>query len=214
MSKGSLVLRAAVGGIVLGHGLQKLKGAFDGPGLEGTEKFMENLGLHPPKVHARLVALSETVGGGLTAAGFLSPLGPAMIIGTQAVAISKVHLKNGFWSHKGGFEFNTLIVASSLVVAAQGPGPLSLDGLLRKQRSGPHWGLLAAALGVGAAFGVMKAAEAMAPASSGADDEGDAVLNGRDSASKDSAGSDSAGSDHSAVDPGSAEDTTLVDDQA
>jgi putative oxidoreductase len=187
---------------MLGHGLQKLNGAFEGPGLEGTEKVMENLGLHPPKVHARAVALSETLGGGLTAAGFLSPLGPAMVIGTQAVAISKVHLKNGFWNHKGGFEFNTLLVASAFAIAAQGPGPFSLDGILRKQRSGLHWGLAAAALGVGAAMGVMKAAESMAPASTGADDEGDATLNGRD------------GARDGAVDLGSAGEPVLLDDQA
>ena len=165
MSKSSLVLRAAVGGIMLGHDLQKLKGAFDGPGLEGTEKMVEGLGLYPPKVQARLVALTETVGGGLTAAGLLSPLGPAMIMGTMGVAIYKVHLKNGFWNHKGGFEFNTLMAASCFALASSGPGALSMDGILRKQRSGPHWGIIAAGLALGAAAATVKMGESMAPSS-------------------------------------------------
>jgi putative oxidoreductase len=165
-----MVLRGAVGGIMLAHGLQKLKGAFDGPGLEGTEKMTENIGLHPPAVAARAVALSETLGGGLTAAGFMNPLGPAMIIGTMAVAVYKVHMKNGFWNSKGGYEFNALLAASSFALAAQGPGPFSLDGILRKQRSGPHWGLLATALGLGAAAGVIKLGESMAPSSSASQD--------------------------------------------
>lgn len=163
MSKGSLVLRAAVGGIMLGHGLQKLNGAFDGPGLEGTEQITKSLGLHPAKHQARAVALSETLGGALTAAGFLSPLGPSMIMGTHVVAIKKVHLKNGFWSSKGGYEFNLLLMAASFALAAQGPGKLSVDGLLGKQRSGLHWALLAAALAFGAAAATLKVADAMAP---------------------------------------------------
>lgn len=187
MSKSSLVLRAAVGGIMMGHGLQKLKGAFDGPGLDGTEKIVEGIGLYPPAVMARANALSETLGGGLTAAGFLNPLGPAMVIGTMGVAIYKVHMKNGFWNHKGGYEFNVLLMASSFALAAAGPGALSLDGILRKQRSGPHWGLLAVALGLGAAAATVKVGESMAPPSS----EADSSTSSKPGAERDEANEDS-----------------------
>jgi putative oxidoreductase len=36
MGIGRLLLRFVIGGIFIGHGLQKLTGAFDGPGLTGT----------------------------------------------------------------------------------------------------------------------------------------------------------------------------------
>jgi len=36
MSSGRFVLRVTVGGLMLGHGLQKLNGSFGGPGLEAT----------------------------------------------------------------------------------------------------------------------------------------------------------------------------------
>ncbi|MBO0732318.1 MAG: DoxX family membrane protein, partial [Acidimicrobiaceae bacterium] len=48
MSLARLMFRTTVGGIMLGHGLQKLTGAFDGPGLEGTEEMMAAIGMYPP----------------------------------------------------------------------------------------------------------------------------------------------------------------------
>ncbi len=97
---------------------------------------MKALGMYPPEHHARAVALSETIGGGLTALGFLSPLGPAMIMGTMAVAIKKVHLKNGLWNSQKGYEFNLTLIAASFALAADGPGLLSVDWMLGKQRKG------------------------------------------------------------------------------
>ena len=163
MGLAKFALRTTVGGIIMGHGLQKLKGSFGGSGLEGTAKMMESLGLHPPKYQAWAVALSETVGGGLTAAGFLSPLGPSMIIGSQAVAINKVHLKNGFWSHKGGYEYNLTLIAAAFALAELGPGSFSLDRLFGKRRSGFGWALASAAVALSAAAACLQLAEKLAP---------------------------------------------------
>lgn len=163
MAVGRLMLRATVGGLMLGHGLQKLKGSFGGPGLEGTEKMMGSIGMHPAKQQARAAALSEVAGGALTAAGLFSPLGPAMIVGTMAVAIKKIHLANGVWVTGGGYEYNLTLIAASLALAESGPGALSLDTVLRKQRSGFGWALVAAGLGGGAAAAALAIAEKMAP---------------------------------------------------
>src|SRR5487761_1322159 len=130
MASGRLVLRVTVGGLVMGHGLQKLRGSFGGAGLEGTEAMMKTIGMHPAKYQAWAVALSETVGGGLTAVGLLSPLGPAMITGTMAVAIKKVHAKNGVWVSSGGFEYNLTLIAAAFALAGAGSGPLSIDSVL------------------------------------------------------------------------------------
>jgi putative oxidoreductase len=163
MPTGRFLLRTTLGTLMLGHGLQKLNGSFGGQGLEATEQAMGALGLHPAKHQARAAALSETVGGGLTALGFLSPLGPAMIAGTMVVAIQKVHAKNGVWISDGGFEYNALIIAAALTLAAQGPGPVSLDGLLRKERSGQKWGVLALAMGVAGAATTLAVANRFRP---------------------------------------------------
>jgi putative oxidoreductase len=148
---------------MIGHGLQKLQGSFGGPGLEGTEQMMGSIGLHPAKHQAKAAALSETIGGGLTAAGLLSPLGPAMITGTMAVAIKKVHAKNGLWSHQGGYEYNLTIIAACVALAAEGPGVLSLDALLRRHRSGFKWALVDLVLGLGGAAATLAIADRMAP---------------------------------------------------
>jgi len=173
MALGKLVLRATVGGLMMGHGLQKLNGSFGGPGLEGTEKMMGSIGMHPAKHHARAVALSETIGGALTAAGLFNPLGPAMITGVMAVAIKKVHLKNGPWVTNRGYEYNLTLMAAAFAIASEGPGPLSLDSLLRKHRSGIGWGLFSTALGLGGAAATLKLAEMCAPpeATSAASDD-------------------------------------------
>jgi putative oxidoreductase len=163
MPSGRFVLRVTVGGLMMGHGLQKLSGSFDGPGLEGTEKMMGAIGLHPAKQQALAAALSETIGGGLTALGFLSPLGPAMITGTMAVAIKKVHAPNGVWVTGGGYEYNLTLIAAALSLAASGPGLWSVDGLFGKQRSGFGWGLVALALGLGGAAVTLAVADKFAP---------------------------------------------------
>jgi putative oxidoreductase len=165
MALDKVVLRGVVGGLMMGHGLQKLNGSFGGPGLDGTEQAMKGLGLYPPEYHARAVALTETIGGGLTALGFLSPLGPAMVMGTMAVAIHKVHWKNGLWNNKQGYEFNLTLIAASFALAAEGPGLLSIDWMLRKQRKGLGWALAAAAAAGGAATAVLRLSEKMAPSS-------------------------------------------------
>ncbi|MHB1713147.1 MAG: DoxX family protein [Acidimicrobiales bacterium] len=159
MASGQLLLRVTVGSLMTGHGLQKLTGSFGGSGLEGTERMMESIGLHPPKRHAIAAALGETIGGALTATGFLNPLGPAMITGVMAVAIQKVHRKNGVWVTTGGYEYNLILTAAALALAAGGPGALSVDGLRGKQRSGMRWAIAAATLGLGAAAATLALAE-------------------------------------------------------
>jgi putative oxidoreductase len=170
MTIGRSVLRTTLGGLMLGHGLQKLSGSFGGPGLEGTEQAMGSIGIHPAKQQAVAAALSETIGGGLTAAGLFSPLGPAMIIGTMAVAIKKVHGKNGVWVNKGGYEYNALIIAAAIALAADGPGAVSIDGLFRSRRSGPQWAIASVVLGLGGAAATLAISERLKPA-----DEADAT---------------------------------------
>ena len=63
MALDKFLLRTVVGGLMVGHGLQKLNGSFGGPGLDGTEKSMKAVGMNPPDLQARAVALSETIGG-------------------------------------------------------------------------------------------------------------------------------------------------------
>lgn len=151
--------RVLVGALFVGHGTQKLKGWFGGPGIDETTGMMDQMGMHPPRRNAYAAGLSETIGGGLLALGLFTPLAASMLTGTMAVAIKKVHASNGPWNTNGGWEYNALLIAASLWFAEDGPGDISLDHALGLECSGTIPAMAASALGATAAFGTLKAAE-------------------------------------------------------
>jgi putative oxidoreductase len=150
MAVGTLLVRLVVGGILVGHGLQKLTGAFGGPGLDGTAQMMDSLEMKPARENAYAAALSETLGGAGIALGAATPLAATAVTAAMATAVRKVHLKNGLWNSKGGYEFNAVLVAAAIGLTADGPGRLSVDALLGRSKWGPGWALFALAGGVAA----------------------------------------------------------------
>ena len=81
-------------------------------------------------------------------------------------AIHRVHLKNGPWASKGGYEYNLVLIAAVLALVESGPGDLSIDHLRGVDRSGAKWALAALAAGaVGAAAAHVLAEQNAAPAS-------------------------------------------------
>src|SRR5918999_5393958 len=94
---GLFMLRATAGGLLAGHGAQKLFGAFDGEGPEGTGQFMEKLGLRPGEQWAITAGLGELAGGLLTTLGFLHPIGPITSIAPMAVAWARAHGDKPIW---------------------------------------------------------------------------------------------------------------------
>ena len=150
-----LLLRLVFGGLIAGHGAQKLFGWFEGSGLGGTEKMMDSMGLKPADKWAMAAAGSEFAGGALTALGFLSPLGPLAVIAPMTVATSTVHAGKPIWGSKGGAELpvTNLAIAGALFLA--GPGILSLDALLGTK---VPWWLSSLAI-LGTAGGIMIAVD-------------------------------------------------------
>src|SRR6201999_2880995 len=106
------------------------------------------LGLAPARGNAYAASLSETLGGVGIALGAFTPLAAASLIGTMTTAIRTVHLKNGFWSTGGGYEYNLTIIAALLLIVDGGPGPLSVDGALGLEETGTGAALAALAAGV------------------------------------------------------------------
>lgn len=163
MGVGRLLLRIVIGGIFIGHGMQKLTGAFGGAGLDATEKWMQRMRMYPPRRTALAVSLSETVGGAAIVLGAGMPVATAATTAAMATAVRKVHARNGFWNGKGGYEFNLTLVAATTALTIDGPGPLSLDALIGKHRWGVFWGLLGAGAGVVASSLAIELAEDAAP---------------------------------------------------
>jgi putative oxidoreductase len=147
MQLGLAALRIVVGGLLTGHGLQKLAGRFGGRGLRATGESFESMGLRPGRAHAALAGGGETAGGLLLAGGLLTPLGAALISGSMLTAIRKVHGPKGVWVADGGYEYNLVLLAALFALTDQGPGRLSLDEALGTRRAGLRWALAELAAG-------------------------------------------------------------------
>jgi putative oxidoreductase len=143
MSYGILLLRLVLGLTLAAHGAQKLFGAFGGHGLRGTGGFFSTLGLRAPLLTALGVGLSEFGGGLLLAGGLLMPFAALAVAVVMLSAIALVHRPNGFWNTNGGYEFNLLIWAAAVALAATGGGRFSLDAFAgwADNVSGLWWGL-------------------------------------------------------------------------
>ncbi len=169
MKFGRLLARLFIGAMFVGHGTQKWFGWFGGPGIEGTTGMMGKLGLAPARANAHAASASETLGGVGIALGAFTPLAAASLIGTMITAIRTVHLKNGFWSSGGGYEYNLTIIAALLLLIDGGPGPLSLDGAFGIEETGT--GVALAALAAGAIGSTVTLAAAKAAAQKAAAEE-------------------------------------------
>ena len=156
----ALLLRLTVGPMLIAHGYNKV---FGGGGLEGTTRWFDGLGLKPAFVHARLAAATELGAGALITLGAASPLPAAAAIGLMTTAARTDHKGKGFFMFKNGWEYVGVVGAVSAVMAAMGPGRYSVDHILRRERSGLRWGLVAALLGVGNAAALLATSYRPAP---------------------------------------------------
>jgi putative oxidoreductase len=146
MDIGLLVVRALIGLILFGHGAQKLFGWFGGPGLPTAGKGMESLGYRPGTLFAFVAGATEAGGGLLLALGLLTPLAAAAIMGTMLNAALSVHVKNGFWATKGGYEYTLALGGVAAGLGFTGAGAYSLDHAAGWVLGGTAWGLSALAL--------------------------------------------------------------------
>ncbi len=92
---------------------------------------MKMLGVRSARLFALINAAGEFFGGLGIAAGLLTPLAAAGILGSMIVAIVKVHWAKGFWNTAGGIEFALTLAINSFVIGLVGPGVYSLDYALR-----------------------------------------------------------------------------------
>jgi putative oxidoreductase len=142
-----LVLRAAIGGTMIAHGVRH------GRTLEGTARWFSSIGFRQPEVQAAASAAVEVGAGAAVLAGAATPLAAAAVVGTLTVAARSVHIPNGFFITKEGYEYVLNLSAASVALAAIGPGRLSVDHALGiDKRLTPLQGAaFAAGVGVAAA---------------------------------------------------------------
>ncbi|HEX6098858.1 MAG TPA: DoxX family protein [Thermoanaerobaculia bacterium] len=133
-----LVLRVALGIVILPHGLQKVFGWFGGWGLDGTLGWFASIGI---PAFLGILAIAADFAGALALIAGLGTRIAAFGIGVNMiVAALFVHRANGFFmnwagNQKGeGFEFHILAAAMSLALVLGGAGRWSLDRLLSSRK--------------------------------------------------------------------------------
>jgi putative oxidoreductase len=157
MDIGRLLLRVTVGSIFVEHGTQKLFGWFGGHGPDGTGQFFDSIGLRPGRRNAIAAGTSEAGGGLLLVLGLATPLAAASLASVMLTALRTAIWRDGIKTGEGGYE--VLLLVSALALAESGPGPWSLDALLRSERRGVGWAtaaFAAAAAGSTAAIALGK----------------------------------------------------------
>jgi putative oxidoreductase len=142
----ALLLRMALGPMLVAHGYNKVMGS---GGLEGTTKWFDSLGLRPAWLHARLAAATEITAGSLITIGAFNPAPAAAVIGLMATAAATDHRGKGFFVFKGGWEYTAVVATAAAALGSLGYGRFSVDHLRGRHRTGLRWALVAAAVGVG-----------------------------------------------------------------
>jgi putative oxidoreductase len=161
MDAGLLVTRVVLGGLMAGHGAQKVLGWFGGHGIAGTGEFFDQVGFRPGRLFAAAAGGAELAGGLLVALGLLGPVGPALMLSVMIVATS-VHWGHGVFAGSNGIELPLLYAAGAAALALTGPGRYSVDAALGFAQ---FWtpDLAWAALAVGIIGGVVHVAIRRAP---------------------------------------------------
>jgi len=119
------VLRIIIGFTFSLHGFQKVFGLFGGLGGKGATAAFGSL--------FWTAGLLETAGGCLLVLGLLTRPVAFVLCGEMAVAYFSQHAPRGFWPNLNGGELAVVYCFLFLYLAVAGPGPLSLDRLLRKR---------------------------------------------------------------------------------
>lgn len=115
---GLLVLRLALATILVIHGFPKIKNP------RSIIQYVGSLGFKPAIFWGGAVAIVEFFGGLFLALGLFSQIVAFLVALQFLIIVLKVNFKKGFI---GGYEFDLLIFAASLVIIFGSAGSYSLD---------------------------------------------------------------------------------------
>lgn len=156
---GLMLLRWAVGALLIGHGLQKAFGWFGGPGLDGFESRLAEVGFQHADMLTYIATGAQILAGVLLILGLFTPLAAA---GALAYLVNGV-LVEAMAAHNearlrdfltGGQEYKLILVAAVVVIILAGPGRYGLDagrGWARRPFVGSFAALL---IGIGGGVGI------------------------------------------------------------
>ncbi|MFD1146131.1 DoxX family protein [Saccharothrix hoggarensis] len=122
---GLLVLRLALGGAFVVHGLQKVFGLFGGPGIDGFTRYLQSAGFREARILAWVTGVTELGGGALLVLGLFTPLAAAGVLGVMANVIA-LKYRGGYFA-PNGVELEAAYAAMAFAVLFAGPGRAAID---------------------------------------------------------------------------------------
>jgi putative oxidoreductase len=126
------LLRIALGGVLIPHGMQKLFGAFGGMGFTANAALFDKLGYTPGAFWGTLVGCTELIGGILLVIGLFTRFAAAAVLIFMLTAIHFTSAKGFFWS-AGGMEYPILIGFCALFFLIRGGGQYSVDHAIGRE---------------------------------------------------------------------------------
>jgi putative oxidoreductase len=128
-------LRLTLGLIFVGHGAQKVFGAFGGPGWAKITSFPTPFAfMRPSWLWMGAAAVSELIGGVFVLTGLLTRAGAFLILCVMLTAMLGVHLKGGFFL-PAGIEYTVALSGVCLALLIAGGGQASIDRVLQDPRA-------------------------------------------------------------------------------
>jgi putative oxidoreductase len=123
-----LLLRLALGAILLFHGLPKIMN------YGATVGGFQSMQIPAPSLSAIFAIIAEVIGGILILLGIAVDLAGILVAIEMLGAIFLVHWSNGFDFTKGGWEHPFSVMIMALAVALAGPGEFAVGGRSRTVR--------------------------------------------------------------------------------
>ena len=156
---GLLLLRVAVGVLLIGHGLQKVFGWWGGPGLGGFRDSLTEVGFRHADILSYVAAGGQIAAGVLLVIGLFTPIAAAGALGYLVTSV----LAEATLAHEearlssfltDGHEYQIVLVCAVAAIILVGPGRYGLDagrGWARRPFVGSFAALL---LGIGAGVAI------------------------------------------------------------
>lgn len=116
-------IRAALGAIFIVHSLKKFDPSWQ-------EWLVNSAGL--PAEMQIPIALAELIGGILLVAGVLTRITGVVFSVILLGAIFHIRWENGFFVSQGGWEWDLIMLAATLLIIAAGPGRMSIARIVKR----------------------------------------------------------------------------------
>jgi putative oxidoreductase len=124
----ALLIRLVIGMAFFLHGAQKVFGWFGGPGLDKWSQYLSTQGYS--KTVSVFSAYVEMIAGFLLIIGVFTKISAISMIVFMLFAIGIAHWDKGYFSQKGGYEYQLLLIVSCIIVLLLGGGEYSVDKYL------------------------------------------------------------------------------------